>query len=257
MLSHPQKSRVLLVEDHPITRKGLQVLIEAQSDMEVCGEATELEEAVATFARLQPDLTLVDIGLNRKNGLDFVKRCLARFPQARILVVSMHAANLWADEAIEAGALGFVEKTEAPENLIAAMRAALAGRIYSSSVRDRMIDRAVRRQPGDGRTRWETLSAREKEVFEMIGRGRSTSQIALELGRSQKTIESHRESLKRKLNLTSAIELEYAAARWVWNHRNSSATVTPRAGAADQLAGQDAAPDEHSESSPPIAAPAD
>jgi DNA-binding NarL/FixJ family response regulator len=193
----------------------MKVLIEQQPDLEVCGEADNAPRAIELFEKLRPELAILDITLKTTNGIELTKNLKVIAPACPILVVSMHDENLYAERAIRAGALGYLMKQEAGEKIIVAIRRVLAGEIYvSDKIKERMLHRYVNKR-GDAATfSIDTLSDREMEVFQLIGNGYSTRQIAQRLGLSSKTIDSYREHLKLKLNLNSGAELVRYAIQW-------------------------------------------
>ncbi len=207
--------RILLVDDHPVMRQGLRELLSREPDLEICGEAEDALEAVRLVESLSPDLMIVDISLKGSSGIDLMKRIRAMHPEVRMLVASMHDEVLYADRALRAGAMGYVSKQEAAEMLLDAVRHVLRGGVYMSpEMRARILARAPGEPKGDG-SPVASLSDRELEVFEAIGTGRSTREIAEQLHLSVKTIETHRENIKRKLGLAGNIELIQRSCRWV------------------------------------------
>ena len=211
--------RVLIVDDHPLVRKALRELITAQPDLTVCGEADNGPEAIEHFRNCRPCLAIVDLSLKSGSGLDLIKRIHSLDENARILVVSVHEDALYAPRAIEAGALGYVNKAEPEDRILAAIRQVLNGRIaLSDATAEQLIRRSIgnRRQP---RTMLEKLSDREIEVLELIGHGLSTRRIAEHLQLGVKTIETHREKLKLKLDLPDGAALARYAA--VWAHEQA------------------------------------
>jgi DNA-binding NarL/FixJ family response regulator len=209
------RARILVVDDHPVVRHGLRQLISAESDLEVCGEAGGESEAVSRIDETQPDLVLVDVSLAEGSGLGLLKRMQAREESVKLLVVSMHDEQLLAERCIEAGAVGFVNKQEATELLVEAIRRALAGKIYlSPAMTQRLLDQKAAGGRASRAGGIEALSDRELEVFEMISQGLSTREIANQLHLSIKTVESHRENIKRKLALPSNLALIRQAMEW-------------------------------------------
>lgn len=213
-------TEILLVDDHPIVRRGVAQLISDQPDFHVAGEAEDPVEALRLFEALQPDLTIVDLTLRQGSGINLIKQIKARNPHAKILVLSMHAEFLFAEHALRVGALGYVNKQEATEKLIDAIRQVLSGRIYASEpIADRLLHHAANRSASNHRDAelsiGDTLSDRELEVLRLIGQGQTTRQIANNLHLSPKTVETHRENLKKKLNLKNATELTCRAVVWV------------------------------------------
>ncbi len=209
--------RILIVDDHALVRLGLAQLISYEADMEVCGDASDADEALAKVKELQPHLVILDISLQRGNGIELTKTLKARHPNVKVLISSMHDESLFAERALRAGALGYINKQEATDKVIGAIRQVLGGQIYLSA---EMTNHLLHRLGSSGdrlleRPSLESLSDREWEVFELIGRGLSTRQIAKQLHLSIKTIETHREHIKEKLALTNGAELTRHAVQWV------------------------------------------
>jgi DNA-binding NarL/FixJ family response regulator len=211
----PSKLRVLIVDDHPITRQGMKALVNQQSNLEVCGEADSAPLALELLGKLQPDLAIIDVSLKTTNGLELTKNIKAHAPNLPILVVSMHDEGLYAERALRAGAMGYVMKQEAGEKVAVAIQHLLRGEIFlSSRMKEKMLHRFVNKKREGMVFSIDTLSDREMEVFQLIGNGYSTRQIAQKLGLSSKTIDSHREHLKLKLGLESGAELVRHAIQW-------------------------------------------
>ena len=214
-------TRVLIVDDHPLMRKALRALVTAQPDLEVCGEADNEPEAIALFRRCRPSLAIVDLSLRSGSGLDLIKRIHCIDEHARILVVSVHDDALYAPRAIEAGALGYVNKAEPEERILESIRKVVEGKVaLSAATSDQLIHRWVGRRSAPG-TMVEKLSDRELEVLELIGEGLATRRIAEHLRLSVKTIETHREKLKLKLDLPDGAALARYAAVWAHKQRES------------------------------------
>lgn len=206
--------RILIVDDHPLVRAGLAGLIEPEKDLEICGEAGSTRAALSAVRELDPDLVMVDLSLSDGNGIELIKRLKVHYPALKILVVSMHDESLFAERAINAGALGYVNKHEATEHIVDAIRQVLAGKIYLSA---NMVERVINgfaKKKDTGTSSVEDLSDRELEVFGLIGEGLSTSRIAERLHLSVKTVETHREKIKRKLQLATGGELVRHAVQW-------------------------------------------
>lgn len=209
------KSRVLIVDDHPLFRHGLSDLINAEEDLETCGEAGSAPLALEAIRRLQPELVIVDISLKGSNGIELVKSIKAEHPKLPTLVVSMHDESLYATRALRAGARGYVMKQEALDLVMAAVRQVLSGEIYvSPTMSGRMIHEFVEGGGGGG-SLIDRLSDREMEVLQFIGEGRSVREIAQQLNLSTKTVESHRARIKEKCSFKSAREVAHFAAQWV------------------------------------------
>ena len=219
-----KKSRVYLVDDHPIVRQGLIKLIEQEAELEVCGEAGSVSEALPAIQKTGPDVILVDISLEESNGLELIKLIDDLGLQIPTLVLSMHDESLYAEHALKAGASGYVMKQAASNTLIQAIEKVLIGEIYvSKTMSSQMLKVAFRNGGEKQRSGTEALSLRELEVFELIGRGNSTREIAEQLSLSVKTIETYRAHIKEKLLLRSGTELMQRAVQWVENesHRIS------------------------------------
>ena len=214
--SAESRSRILIVDDHPVVRRGLRMLIDDEPDLFVCGEAGDADEAIRVLDAKKPELVIVDLSLKESSGLELIKRIKSRNAAVKMLVSSMFDESLYAERVLNAGALGYVSKQEAMEKVIEAIRCVLSGRVYlSAAMSDRMLHRLARDHQATERSPVETLSDRELEVFEMIGRGRTTAEIAGQLHLSVKTVETHREKVKAKLGLKTAAELYQHAVRWV------------------------------------------
>jgi len=212
--SHP--ARILIVDDHPLVRSGLSELISDEPTLEVCGEAAEAGEALQLVNSTKPDLVVVDISLKSGNGIELIKRIKSRQPKIKMLVSSMHDENLYAQRALNAGAMGYVNKQEATEKVVEAILHVLRGEIFlSPAMRERLLHRLVRDPNALNQSPVETLSDRELEVFQQIGTGLTTRQIAKEMHLSAKTIETYREHIKTKLSIDTAAELSRHAVQWV------------------------------------------
>lgn len=209
--------KIIIVDDHPVMRKGLALTLDAEMDLSVVGQMNSAEEAMDEVERLEPDLAVIDISLPGMSGMELVKHLQARMPELRTLVVSRHDESLYAERAIRAGARGYIMKLEAGDVIVKAVRHVMNGGIYVS---DEINERLLLSMASGGRERisqspLEVLSDRELEVFELTGRGTGTRDIAERLHLSVKTVESYRARIKKKLNLESATELMQHAVQWV------------------------------------------
>lgn len=214
----PQEAvkRLLLVDDHPIMRHGLAQLIRAESGLEVCGEAGSAREGLELAGRLQPDLVVIDLTLPDKNGLELLKDIQARHPGTLCLVLSMHDETMYGERALRAGARGYIMKEAAADHLINAARKVLSGGIYvSDSMASRMLEQVTGHRARGAAGGVETLSDRELEVLEMIGRGVATKNIAERLCISTRTVEAHRAHIKEKLGVGDGAALVRYAVQWV------------------------------------------
>lgn len=210
-----RKNRVFVVDDHPIVRQGLALMINAESDLVVCGEAEEVQTALQAIVETRPDVLIVDISLNGPDGLELVKQVRAPFPDLPILILSMHDETTYAERALRARANGYIMKQEATEKVLVAVRRILGGGIYLS---DRMADKVLQQymsgSGGSAHSRIADLSDRELEVFRLIGDGHGTRQIAEELHLSIKTVETYQAHIKEKLGLRTGRELLQQAIFW-------------------------------------------
>ncbi len=210
------RKQVLVVDDHPVVRQGLRTLIDKTDDLQVCGEAETVYDALKLIERLKPDVAAVDISLGGESGLDLIKDIRIRFPEVPVLTLSVHDESVYAERVLRAGAQGYVTKGEAPDCVLRALRTVLAGEIFLS---DRMASRMLSKMAGrkglaEGLS-IDRLSDRELQVFELIGKGMNTRQVAETLHLSVKTVESHRANIKEKLQVGSATELLQQAIHWV------------------------------------------
>ncbi|HSY18928.1 MAG TPA: response regulator transcription factor [Candidatus Acidoferrales bacterium] len=215
------RARVLLVDDHPMVRRGLTELLNRTGDFHCCGEAESAVEAQKALSELKPDLVLLDLRLRNSDGLDLLKDFKLQDPAVKVLVLSQLDEMTYAERALHAGAMGYVMKENATEEIMTAMRQVLAGELYVSP---RVHALAVRRMAGvknnaaDNRASFvEMLTDRELQILQLLGQGVSTREIAADLCLSFKTIETHRENIKRKLGLKDAAALVYQATLWVRN----------------------------------------
>ncbi|MCO6414131.1 MAG: response regulator transcription factor [Thiogranum sp.] len=206
---------VLIVDDHPLVRAGLRQLIADEPDLVVCGEAASVQEAIKLLDSCTPAVAIVDISLADGSGLELIRRMHARAPGIRILVASMHDESLFAERALRAGATGYINKQEAAAKVIEALRQVLRGKIYlSQKMTEVLLRNATGVRERQTTSSIESLSNRELEVFELIGRGLSTCKIAEKLHLSIKTIETHRANIKKKLGLGNGNELALKAMQW-------------------------------------------
>jgi len=210
------KKKVLIVDDHPLIRQGITQLIQQEEDLRVCGEAEDAPEALEAIARTVPDIIILDITLKTTNGLEFITTVRNQFPDLPILILSMHDEALYAERALRAGAQGYVMKQDSPEKLIEAIRKVLDGQVYlSEDMTARMLKKIAAGMPDHEASPLDVLSARELEVFRLIGKGTATRDIAAQLQVSVKTVDAHRANIKKKLNLKSGAELVQQAIKWV------------------------------------------
>ena len=214
------KQTILIVDDHPLLRRGLAAIIEGETDISVYGEAFSTQgalDAIEQGGDKKPDLAIIDLGLEESDGLELIKEIKVRYPEISMLVISMHDESLYAERALRAGALGYLTKQHLDDTVLTAIRHVLDGKRYLSAA---MLEQFTDKFFTGGRnlksdSPLAVLTDRELEVFRLIGQGNSTRKIAERLGRSVKTIESHRENLKQKLSLESGAALVQRAIHWV------------------------------------------
>jgi DNA-binding NarL/FixJ family response regulator len=211
----PEKSRLLIVDDHPLFREGLRQIIERDPELTVCGEAANAAEALQAIPELKPDLVLVDISLGSSSGIDLIKTIKNQYDDLPLLVVSMHDESLYAERSLRAGAMGYVMKHEPGKTVKAAIHKVLGGEIYlSDKMSSAIISRFMRGEDDRPASPVETLSDRELEVFRMLGQGKGTRQIAQDLNVTIATVNSFRNRIKEKLHLKSATEVMLHAIQW-------------------------------------------
>ena len=212
----PEAKRIVIVDDHPLFRKGLEQLIHSEDGFAVCGEANNAPEAMDVIRKLNPDLAIVDLSLPGANGIELIKNIRAEFSKLPILVLSMHDESLYALRALRAGAEGYVMKHEAMTNVIQAIREVFNGRPYlSPAMAAQVITKFAHRQAEGEGDAVERLSDRELEVLELIGKGNDVRQIAKVLHLSPKTVETHRSHIKDKLDLKNSREVARFALQWL------------------------------------------
>ncbi len=213
--SDQRKRTVFIVDDHPLVREWLTNLINQQPDLVVCGEAETAPEAFAAIGASQPDIAIVDISLKNSSGIELIKNLKESHPTVAVLVLSMHEESHYAGRALRAGARGYVMKRETTRKVIEAIRRILEGKLYvSEALAGLLAANFIDDKKGAGRSPIEQLSDRELEVFDMLGRGLGTRQIAGTLGISLKTVQAYCARIKEKLNLDSGTELLREAIRW-------------------------------------------
>lgn len=216
MMSVPTRTKILIVDEHPLVRDGLKWRLASREDWIVCGEAEMAAEAIRMVEEQRPDVVIIDLSLKNGDGLELIKK-ISAFPDApKILVCSMHDEKLFAQRAVQAGALGFVHKQQASEKIVAAVERVLEGKLFvSEEVLDTVLSRVMRTGERRVLTPVEQLTDRELQVFEAIGHGMTVQQIAQNLFLSNKTVETYRDRTKRKLSLRTSAELMHYAIRWV------------------------------------------
>ena len=205
----PQKKRIFLVDDHPLVRMGVSMLINQERDLEVVGEAGNIADAMTAVTAGGIDLMIIDISLGQESGLDLISSVASIRPDLPMLVVSMHEETIFAERVMRVGARGYIMKKDAPQKILLGIRELLEGRIFlNPDISTRIIQKSYKHRPSkDSKSLIEDLSPREMEVLHLIGQGLKTAEVAQSLCLSPKTVETYREKLKRKLGLKNAAEL--------------------------------------------------
>lgn len=210
------RTRVLIVDDHQLVRFGLRTMLEKEEDIEVCGEAEDTASALQLVRKEAPDLAIIDISLNGGNGLELVKQLRLTSPALRIVMLSMHPEEMFAERALRAGALGYVSKQAPARVLVGAIRQVIDGRIYlSEEMTARMLKRVASSNEESKPSPVEDLSDRELDVLHRLGQGLSLQQIAEQLHLSPKTVSTYRDRIRQKLELSNAAELSRYALLWL------------------------------------------
>ena len=217
-----RKKTVFVVDDHPLLRQGLALMINREPDLTVCGEAEEAQAAMKAIAAKKPDILIADISLNGPDGLDLLKTLRTSYPDLPVLVLSMHDESIYAERALRARANGYIMKQEATEKVLIAVRRILSGDIYlSDRMANKLLHQYISGSAADSKSRLSTLSDRELEVFRLIGEARTTRQIAEKLHLSIKTVETYQAHIKDKLSLRSGRELVQHAIQSTINEKTS------------------------------------
>lgn len=208
--------RVVIVDDHPVSRDGLAIRIAREPDLEVCGEAADIADALQVIDDSKPDIAIIDVSLETGNGIELVKEVKNRFPNVRMLVWSMYDESLYASRAIQAGAQGYINKKNVRETIIVAIRTVLEGNIYlSAEYSSKLLSGIARNNNHAVQLPSDTLTDRELEAFSLIGQGLKTAEIAERMELTQSTVETYRSRIKEKLQLKHAAELVREATCWV------------------------------------------
>jgi len=216
------KKTVFVVDDHPLLRQGLAMMINQETDLMVCGEAEDAPAAMKAIASFKPDILIADISMNGPDGLDLLKNLRMLYPDLPVLVLSMHDESIYAERALRARANGYIMKQEATEKVLVAIRRILDGEIYlSSRMANKLLQQYMSGQTVQTDSRLAALSDRELEVFRLIGEGLGTRQIAEALHLSMKTVESYQAHLKEKLSLRTGRELMQHAIQWKLNDKSA------------------------------------
>jgi DNA-binding NarL/FixJ family response regulator len=208
------KKKILVVDDHPLVREWLGNLIQQQPDLIVCSETESAPSALSTVATAKPDLVIVDINLKNSSGIELIKSLKESHPKIPVLVLSMHDESLYAERVFRAGARGYVNKRETAQKVVEAIRRVLDGKLYVSEKTAEILAGKTARGQTVNRSAIELLSDRELQVFDKLGQGIGTKQIAVDFHVSIKTVQEYCARIKEKLNLSSATELLREAVRW-------------------------------------------
>lgn len=208
-------ANIFIVDDHMLVRRGLRQLIDGEPNLRICNEASSIAETLKLISHTKPDLAIIDLSLPDGNGLELIKRLLGRFPDLLILVSSMHDETLFAERALKAGAKGYINKSATGDEVINAINQLISGKQYiSAQLAEHLLLKNAKNSQQPGQSPVKQLSNRELEIFEFIGRGLGTGDIARTLNLSIKTIETHRANIKKKLGLISTGELTRSAMQW-------------------------------------------
>ena len=215
------KMKVLLVDDHPLVLQGLAQVLEQDEGIEVCGLAENISDAISICSKMNPDVAVVDISLGNTNGIRLIEEICDTYKDTRVLALSMHDELTYGERCLKAGAMGYVMKHEPPEMVVEAIKTVHGGeRFISNDLKARLLERFFDEGKAKGTNPVEVLSARELEVYNMMGKGLSTRDIAGKLGLSAKTIESYIENIKAKFNLTSIREVLINSIKWTLSQEN-------------------------------------
>ena len=210
-----KRARIAIVDDHAVLRDGLRLLLTTRQEFDVCGEAADADSALEMLRRTRADLAIIDLSLPGASGVELVKRISQELPETRTLVLTMHEEKLYAERVLRAGARGYLMKHQAADQVLTAIRKVLGGGLYvGAETQESMLDHFLGRGRGPVSS-LAKLTDRELEVMRLIGSGLGTTEIAEALHRSNKTVETHRASLKTKLGLRSGAELAHFATRWL------------------------------------------
>ncbi len=215
-----KKIEIFIVDDHPVVRRGVAILVDKEGDMSVCGEAQGAQEALEKISSLKPDIVIADLGLQGMSGMELLRMLKQKYPRLPVLIMSMHDESLYAERVLKAGARGYIMKEESPDKIVIALRQILNGKIYiSEKMAEEALEKVASGKISSEGSSIDVLSDRELDIYRMIGQGFGTNKIAEELCISPKTVESYREKIKEKLNLENSVKLVQSATLWV--HRGS------------------------------------
>ena len=214
------KKKVFIVDDHPIVRQGLAQLINQQSDLIVCGEGSDVTHSKKSISKCKPDLAIVDLSLGNSSGLRLIEDLAHEFPSLNVMTLSMHDESIYGERCLKAGAKGYIMKQETPENVMQAIRKVLQGEIYvSHNLQKLLLGKLITDKSEVYRSPISRLSNRELEIFQLIGQGMKNKIIAKNLNLSSKTVETHIEHIKSKLNFSDFRELHTYAVRWAMSEQ--------------------------------------
>lgn len=212
----PKVFRIVVVDDHPVVREGLRALLSCEADFLVCGDAGTNADALNLIRAEAPDAVIVDVLLDHESGLDLIRDIKTLNPRVRVLAHSMHDDQNYAERALAAGAQGYINKREVPHKIIAALRMVLSGEVYlSERMKQHILQRSIAGNAPRQKTPIESLTNRELEIFRLIGKGLTTSEISDSLNLSTKTVETHRQNIRRHLQLDNTNKLAREATQWV------------------------------------------
>lgn len=216
--AQPNIKKIVIIDDHPAIRDGLSTRISLESDLEVCGGAPDVNEGLNLIRETKPDLAIIDISLKTGNGIDLIKQAKDSFPDVKMLVWSMYDESLYAERALRAGAMGYINKENVTDTIILAIRTVLSGQVFlSQDMSAKVLQGMVTGKRQSEKSPIESLSDRELETFQFMGQGLNTVEIAKRMHVSPKTVETYRTRIKEKIQVKDMAQLMREATRWFFD----------------------------------------
>lgn len=213
---------ILVVDDHPLVRQGIATTLSQEGDLHICGEASDYDEAMAQAGKLKPDIALVDLTLEHRNGLELIRAIADVSPDTKVIVLTMHDEHVYAERCLRSGARGFLMKSHGPERLVKAIRNVHEGRMYASEELLQRVLMTLATPTNPEREELSVLTDREFQIFELLGQGRTSKEVAEVLHLSSKTVDVHRIRIRKKLGVQSNSELVAFAVKWLQGHQTPS-----------------------------------